>query len=276
MNRVFCCNYISELDELLKEGAVEVDYVKFPSINTDRNALKRALEIRPVILHGFVPMDGNLGDNNFINSFDLVSFGNDLKLTITPYISGHITATTDHYPDYTSDNEQKYKEIILNNTINNIKFLKQNFSLPLAVENTIYTPEMNILKCVTDTDFICKTVYDTDSYFLFDTSHARVSAYYRNMNFDEYFSKLPMDRIYEVHLSGTIESDDENLLAPHTKMNEEDYNLLEYLLKHTSVKVITLEYGPLDEATYDFVNPRIKQELYEQIIKVQAIMKRYN
>jgi uncharacterized protein (UPF0276 family) len=112
--------------------------------------------------------------------------------------------------------------------------------------------------------------------FLFDTSHARNAAYNRNMDFQTYIKGLPLDRLYEVHLSGTMMDENIGIVAHHTKMNEEDYEFLKYLLKNTPVKVITLEYGPLKDTNYSCVNPKVKQEFYEQIIRVKEIMKEFD
>lgn len=275
MSRVFCCNYLYELDELIREGKVDVDYVKFPSINTNSQAFERALELKPVIFHGFAPADGNLASPDFIDNINLEDFKSVLKKTNAFYISGHITAIQKDYPDYEIDN-QEHKRVIFQNAAKNIQYLKKNFDMTIAIENTVFEPkECEIIKCVTDTDFISSLVYDCNVNFLFDTSHARQSAYNRNMDFKKYLEGLPLDRLFEVHLSGTIMDEVKGLTAPHTKMNQEDYEMLEYLLKNTPVKVITLEYGPLGVAKYDYINPKIKQEFYEQIVRIKEIMEKY-
>lgn len=274
MARIFCCNYLNEVDELIKENIVDVDYVKFPSINTDQNAFEKALKIKPVIFHGFAPFDSKIADNKLIDNFSIEKFREILNKTNASYMSGHITAMKSDYPEYVNDDEE-YKKVILQNAIKNVNFLKENLDIPIALENIVYSPDGQFIKCVTDTDFISNLIYDTDSYFLFDTSHARVAAYFRNMSFEKYLEGLPLDRLYEVHLSGTIMDEGMGLTAPHTKMNQEDYELLEYLLKNTPVKVITLEYGPVGIATYDAVNPKIKQEFIEQILRIKEIIKKY-
>ena len=100
--------------------------------------------------------------------------------------------------------------------------------------------------------------------------------------FDEYVSRLPMDKIIEIHLAGCRRTLEGSLLANHSKMNEEDYDFLNKLLENSkSLKVVTLEYGTIGEmpeiencyvVKYGVVNQNAKNEVYEQLIRLKAIL----
>lgn len=275
MSIIFSCNYLKELEELILENKVDVDFIKYPSLKVDDKALERALKLRPVLFHGFAPCDYYMCSREFIKRLDVEHIRNMLKRTGSTYVSAHIGATLKQFPEFSIDDIEGSYEKLFNIAVQNIEYVKSNFNMPFAIENTVYSPkEIDIIKTVTEPRFINDLIRKTDTYFLFDTSHARQSAYNRGMSFEHYISGLPLDKLYEVHLSGiTMEGD--QIRARHTKMNDEDYKLLEYLLENTPVKVVTLEYGPMKSAKYEESNPIFKEELYEQITRVKEIIDKY-
>ena len=102
------------------------------------------------------------------------------------------------------------------------------------------------------------------------------------INFTYSISRLPMNRLVEIHLSGVNVAEDGLVWALHRKMNEEDYKFLEDAIKkYDTLQTITLEYGAwaLDEENCDYpiprygvVNEEIKAEAYEQLMRIKEIM----
>jgi len=61
------------------------------------------------------------------------------------------------------------------------------------------------------------------------------------VDFETYLYGLPIDKVYEIHINGWIETESD--IMAHTKINELGYRTLNKLLKECSPKMITLEYG---------------------------------
>ena len=71
--------------------------------------------------------------------------------------------------------------------------------ISISVENNNYY-KTEAYDYVTDPDFISSIVYDNDINFLFDISHARISAYNSGVDYCEYLLKLPLNRVNQIHI----------------------------------------------------------------------------
>ena len=96
---------------------------------------------------------------------------------------------------------------------------------------------------ITDPNFIRSIVNDNDINFLFDISHAKITAINTDFDYDDYLSKLPLNRINQIHISkegfnSTGEVFDAHELPSYTETKE----ILEFVKKYYTLKYITVEY----------------------------------
>ena len=93
-------------------------------------------------------------------------------------------------------------EELKRNAQTNINTIKEIFGkdISISVENNNYY-KTEAYDYVTDPDFISSIVYDNDINFLFDISHARISAYNSGVDYCEYLLKLPLNRVNQIHIS---------------------------------------------------------------------------
>ena len=274
-------NYLKEVEELFEEGKIDfVDYFKLYSLNEDISALDWCIAHRPVMFHGIIGKASMFGEKNLIENTDIYKTKEILEKSKTPYLSGHIS---------TNDTTQTLEETlaIIKENITNYKKV---FGKNIALENIPYRKRYEHCTYLINPEIISKIVYENDCMFLFDISHARKAAEYFKMTFEEYVSKLPMDRVIEFHLAGMYTCRDGVKMDYHGKMNEEDYEFLEDAIKkYPTLQYITLEYGsylPKDKshlldgenlplASFEAVNPKVKEEVYNQLIRIKEIMDRY-
>lgn len=271
-------NYLREVEELFNEGKIDfIDYLKLYSLNEDLSALEWCVKQRPVMFHGVVGKASSFGDADLVPKTDIEKTKEILEKTRTPYISGHIC----------TKNVSQTQEETIEALKYNIKEYKKIFGKAVVIENIPYREHYNHCTYLLNPDLISKIVYENDCMFLFDISHARKAALYLNMPFEEYVSKLPMDKVIEFHLAGMSTMPDGTKMDYHGKLNEEDYKFLEEAIrKYPTLKYITLEYGTycpreklsrLDGANiplayFDTINPVVKEEVYEQLIKIKKIL----
>ncbi len=85
---------------------------------------------------------------------------------------------------------------------------------------------------------------------LLDIAHARLSAERLGMDAQAYLSRLPLDRVVQLHVSGP-RSRNGRLFDAHEPLQEVDYRLLEFVLAQTRPKVMTLEYVREPQALHD-------------------------
>ena len=273
-------NYLREVQELFEEGKIDfVDYFKLYSLNDDLSPLEWCLKNKGLIFHGIVGGASSFGNKDLINFVDEKYTNEILQRSNAPYISGHICVT----------NKDQTKEETLEAIKDNVKEFKKRFNKKVVLENIPYRNYYEHCLYLIEPEVISQIIYENDCDFLFDLSHARKAALFLQMPFEEYVSRLPMDRVVEIHLAGMYTLPDGEKMDYHGVMQEEDYRFLEYAVKtYPTLKYITLEYGSycpkeklhlfrgqdLSLASYETVNSIIKQEVYEQLIRIEKIMRK--
>ena len=136
--------------------------------------------------------------------------------------------------------------------------LKQLSELPVLLENM---PSFPTRKYAFETaaESISEILNRTYSMFLLDLAHARVTASVFNLDVHEYLSNLPLEKVVQIHVSGPRFKNG-HLNDAHEDLQDEDYLLLEWVLRHTNPQMVTLEYF------------KDRQKLYTQLIRLQKII----
>jgi uncharacterized protein (UPF0276 family) len=282
------CNYYSEVIELIHNGVIDIDYFKFPSLGFQMSVFEKydlsdyevfvnqLNQIRPVMIHGIGLTPINIGSKSFINYIDLPYAKKVIHLAGVNGISLHLSGI-----DTTLSNNEN-KEII----INNIRYLKgkfpevQFFSLE-NVDGNPYQYGDKFGVCI-EPDFISDIIHETDSDFLLDISHAYTSSKNLGLDVFEYLHRLPLDKLYEIHINGWIETETD--IMSHTKINKYGYEILQNILKEYTPNIITLEYGRHDDRlscgipvmSPDKVNDEAKAEIIIQVGRLKEIIRRYD
>ncbi len=126
----------------------------------------------------------------------------------------------------------------------NISRIKEIFgeNISISVENNNYY-KTEAYDYITDPDFIYSIVYDNDINFLFDISHAKISAINSDVDYDEYLSKLPLKRVNQIHISKEdFNSKGEVFDAHELPSDEETEEIIKFVKKYNTLKYITVEY----------------------------------
>ena len=281
------CNYYPEVTELIEEGKIDIDYFKYPGLGYQMDIFKKEdlsdykqlvsqiNRVRPVMIHGLGLKPHNICSKTFIQGLDIDYVKQIIELSGVNGISLHLAGV-----DYLLLRKQS-KEII----INNIKYLKEQFhDLDfISFENADGNPYSPYSKngelgiCI-ESNFISEIIYETGSDFLLDISHAYCSSKKLKVDFETYLYELPIDKVYEIHINGWIETKSD--IMSHTKINEIGYMTLEKLLKDCSPKIITLEYGRSSDrlnSGIPIISPNnicneAKDEIVSQITRLREII----
>lgn len=118
--------------------------------------------------------------------------------------------------------------------------LKRAIKVPLILENMPSLPFPGYdLESNPDT---IKRILDAGGCnFLLDIPHARVAAGIHNIDVYSYLARLPLDRVIQLHISGPRVQGG-RLSDAHEVLQDEDYEILKWVLTQTKPKVLTLEY----------------------------------
>lgn len=240
------CNLSTELMELINEDKVSVDYVKIFYSKSDEEIPEEYKSYGKLLLHGVgtdVPQHtgtNELSSVNWNQVKDKVKFCNSSFLGL-------------HCGTYTSDwnGQEVTYEMVKKRMGCSIKSWKENLDIEILIENLPYTPyyETNnpkIIKHSVSPKLISELCEEYEIGLLLDLAHAKVAASGLGMPIKDYLLALPLGRVKEIHAVGTRMTE-VGLRDNHLEMNEEDYEILEYVLKRTWPEIVTLEYGGFGE-----------------------------
>lgn len=261
-------NDSSALRSLLGKINPPVDYLKLPLHADFETTLPLARQLRPVLLHSSL----RAGVKDLP---DLASLERLIQLSNTPFISLHL----DVQPE---DLERLTPGSALERITSTVETLRERTKLPILLENIAQYEWSERPSFISDPQWITAALEMSDAHLLLDLAHARVSAYHRHEVDLEYIDALPLERVWEIHLSAP-RLETEGLRDRHLPLQSRDYELLERVLTRAPhTKFLTLEYGGIPDTglTRDGTQIRIPRNdsgaLLEQIAHLDAIKKRIN
>jgi len=136
------------------------------------------------------------------------------------------------------------RETLILNASKNLTKIKELFgpTVNIAIENNNYY-KTEAYDFITDPEFITMVVEQNDINFLFDIAHARVSAFYQGVSFENYTSRLPLDRLIQIHISRPGYNENGEIFDKHELPRDEEFMEVINLLKsYSTVKYLTIEY----------------------------------
>lgn len=244
-------NYSEPLLGLLRQNpTLEVDYIKVPTfpfpgcfVQFDAGSTWRRL-----LPHLAQPGVLALGHPQPSQRFSPEIVTQVIQRTLPPYISTHLEARRDFFPEYRMyqhENHPRLRQAMQERFLTTIAQVKQQIRLPLVLENCPYY-RLDRIRLGSEPEFITSLCELGDCDFLLDIAHARCSAWSTGESIVDYINALPLKRLREIHLAG-VEEKVNGVRDTHTALQEMDYQLLELVLNQAQPEVLTLEYGGMPE-----------------------------
>lgn len=279
----FAVNYSPLLAELVKEGLVQVDRFKCPAWPDLIEAARKTL---PVYVHFPLGIGNNLGypvDAETKAPADLDRVAAIMESSGTPYINTHMIPSTVHYPHIPADSTAPdHVHQVIDGALRDLEPLIHRFGAEnVLIENIIN--EYSWLTLGTLPEVFGRLLEETGCGFLFDQSHARLTARNRGLDEREYAASLPVEKIHEVHVTGLQRLEGELLrrlqstgsmggfssmigkCIDHLPMTAEDWPELEWMCEQiwqpgrwNEPWVISFEYGGVG----DFWEQVTEREVY--------------
>lgn len=286
------CNYLNELKELIEEKRItNIDYIKIFSIVPRLFGFEWAIENGyKIMLHGFPGIGNNMGTIDYFENADFDMMKKCVERSRTPYLSFHIniSKTKKQLEIKNSMNDEEYTKKVIEIFKYNVSKIKEIFKLDILLETHATRPETEPEICRRP-EVINEILEKADCGLLFDLSHSRRIARILDITLEEFINKIDMKKIKEIHINGMMKNKIGEWEDTHSKLREEDYEKIEKLLiEYPNIEILTLEYGATGEimdeetrknaviVTENGVNPEAKEELYEQIIRLQEIIRKVN
>jgi uncharacterized protein (UPF0276 family) len=143
--------------------------------------------------------------------------------------------------------------------IRQVNRLKSRLTLSLILENLPICPVFDST-IEGEPAVINQVLQETGCEMLLDLAHARVSAGLIGVLVKDYLLQLPLEKIRQIHISG-VRVVDGTLQDAHETLTEEDYGLLDWVLKRIRPEMATLEYFNEDKDGLNRMLVRLRQVL---------------
>ncbi|WP_010296868.1 DUF692 family multinuclear iron-containing protein [Clostridium senegalense] len=252
------CNWSKALHLLLEEDRIKIDYIKAGAYGDFNNQFSIIRSMKPILLHGLGYFEHtgmkNIEEVNFYLANKLI------KKCNSPHYGIHLSIKNSDMCEYMTD------ENIFSHMCKQIQIFKKNISVPLLLENTPDSPKDRIMfdhYPYVMPEQINRLFIENDVSFLLDLTHAKITAKYRGLDIKDYIRKLPLELVREIHVNGSGYDKDGFPEDTHQSMEEEDFKLLEWVLKYSNPYVVTLEYNGLDTEDDDIVILNLENQLNE-------------
>jgi hypothetical protein len=252
-------NYSPALADLLQSGSISIDGIEVGSWYTPEQvrSFRRTLPDLPFTYHA-----GSLATSLQTKWITFTLLQDYLAATGSPWLSLHIELLPVYIyvlgsrlgihlpPPKTHTALQQFLELF--------DSIRSTAGVPLLLENlmSLRQPKYHY---AADPQTISEIIERTGASLLLDISHARIAAAYREQHVHDYIECLPLDKVEQIHVSGARRKNG-LLYDAHEPMQEEDYQLLEWVLGKCQPKAVTLEYF------------REKQALREQLARLRTIL----
>ncbi len=236
----FAVNYSTKAGDLVQAGKIDCDLFKCPEWE---GLLKVATAIKPVYLH----LDITVGWDQ-VCDLDFDKLRKILAATGTPHVNCHLAATPDLKVGNKTDRGKLLKQ-----WVKELEVLKREFAgYPIISENLPFEPPIPEYHLASDAELINKAIIETDTGLLLDISHARITADTLGIDYQEYVEKLPLDRLYELHITGVRSY--HGYLEDHFEMQPEDWPSAEWAAEQIRLgawrepEIVAFEYGGVGES----------------------------
>lgn len=261
------CNWSKALKVLLDKNMVNVDYIKSGSYGDFHEQFSAMRSMRRILVHGLGYYE-NTGMMD-IEKIDFNSANSIIERCGSPHYGLHLAIRkSDMYPGMSD-------EKIYERMCKQIQFFKRNLKVPLVLENSPDTPHdrdaFDLYPYIMP-EQINRVLKENDVAFLLDITHAKLTAKYRGFDVHEYLGELLLNHVVEIHTNGSGYDKDGFPMDTHQAMEEEDFELLEWVLERTKPNIVTLEFNEIEAENYDVVINSVERQLkqIEKIISIHA------
>ena len=168
-------------------------------------------------MHGVIHSSGSILDSKLCEKFD--EFSKYVELTKQSWLSFHF------------DYKDKYGEEDYIKTLEkNLKTIRSYFpKIEILLENL--PPVDDIKEWCAYPKLFKDVLEEYNLKMLLDISHAKISAEYFNISFEDYLNQFPLEKVKEIHFSGLGCTKNGKLYDSHIMATEDDYKDLEYAVE---------------------------------------------
>lgn len=235
-------NYSPQAAALLDAGQIQLDLYKCPDWP---EMIETARAQRPVYVH-FPLMAGRAN----IEKVGWQQINTLLDSTQTPFVNTHLAPRASDFDMPLDTTEPAHARALVDAMQQDIRRMARRFGRErIILENAPWDPTYEVPRPALEPEIISQVVYDSGGGFLLDLAHARIAAAYLGADPREYIARLPVDRLRELHIAGTLYDEAQGRLVDHYPMSPADWELTGWAFEQIrrgawrQPRIVALEYG---------------------------------
>ena len=236
---------------LAEADRLDVDYIVYYG-QIGPQHLHDVIRYKPVMLHDLPEPFWLNYENPFLDSV-MIPAREMLDTAKSPWLSTGIGASAE--PQAHRDGpyregdarDLQTREKVIENITRHGRRLREWAGVPLALENFNYHPT-NAYEYICEPELFCSLLDAIQADMLLDLAHARISAH--NMKWpslQDYLLALPLDKVREIHFNRPGWEGDQRVDL-HQPVQDDDLEILDWVLDHTPDPYVTLEISEEPEA----------------------------
>ena len=199
----FAVNYSVPVVDLLRKKQIEIDYLKcqaWPDL------VAEAQSIHPVYVHFPLSVGRDAGDAIDTETGqppDWRKVERLLQQTGTRFVNVHLDSLRKDFPDIPAQTtDPAHVELLTERMVRTLESVADRFGAENVIAENDNDVGSRMLHPALYPSVIRRVVEETNCGFLFDLSHARLSAQTLGMDPCNYISGLPVKRMREIHVTG--------------------------------------------------------------------------
>ena len=234
--------------DLARENALDADYIVYYG-QLGMKYVPDLLPHKPLLLHDLPEPFWLNYENPFTD--DVLRVGTELMEAIKPpWFSTGVGASAEPQAHRDGpyregdDDKLQSRETVIANIVKHTERLRDWVKVPVLLENFNYHAT-NAYEYICEPQQYGEILAATGCGMLLDLAHARISAV--NMKWENeraYLSALPLDKIREIHFTRPGWQGEERVDL-HQPVQQDDLDLLDWVLDRTPTEAVTLEVEDL-------------------------------
>lgn len=260
-------NFRSEIADEIVNCKNLLDFIEIGTerffVSDNNIHLNQLISEMPVVLHGLTLSIGTY--KNEIDSIYQSNLTKVLKKLPCKWFSEHIAITHVDGIEIRSLMPVEFTDARIENIVGKVKKIQSFTNIPFLLENITYY--YNMPNCeMNELYFINEIINKADCGLLLDINNLYVNAVNHNYDPYDFISKLPLERIVEVHLAGCNYMHGMLIDTHASSIKNEVISLFEYVCKKTSLNGVVIER---DDKLDNFT------ELLDEVELIRKISQKY-
>jgi uncharacterized protein (UPF0276 family) len=259
-------SYMNAIGEHIEQNINLFDFIEAYSerffIREHNSRLKRLISNKPLVLHG---LDLSIGTPDALDEPYCTKLEMVINETNCHWYSDHISLTKIDNIEVGHLMPISFNEENIELIVSKVKSLTQRIACPFLLENiTYYYTVPN--SSMDEAEFLFKILSQADCGMLLDLNNLYLNSLNHNYDPYEFLSKLPLERVVEIHLAGGSFKENMHVDTHANAISKEVWKLFDYVARTVPFRGVVIER----DANFEPFS-----EILEEVQFARSIMRKY-